>query len=287
MKSKNQIIVLMLLGMLMINACNNNPNISEASMLESNASPLPDTTLGNERIIIKTAEIRLNVNKVEESIQHFQTLVNQLDGHVYHYEIDHEKQLADEVQHTLDSNILITNIHPTGMMKVKIPFAQSDRFISEVLAMDGDIDHFLLDENDVTEDIHEKKNLMLLDANGSTVNTKNKNASNTSIPSKETLIKRTTDFAKLNYQTKHLWFDIHFNGLSYQTKQMTLAPQSISTPFFIKAYKSLQDGWHGISFIVIALLKLWPLILMALIILFIVQIKGMKKGFSSIHTDVK
>ena len=181
------------------------------------------------------------------------------------------------MQHTLDSNIIITNIHPTGMMKVKIPFAQSDRFISEVLAMGGDIDHFLLDENDVTEDIHEKKDLMLLDANLSKANIKQKNGTNTSMASKESLIKRTSDFAKLNYQTKHLWFDIHFNGQSFQTQQMTFAPKSVRPPFYVNAFKSLQEGWLGLSFIFVVLLKLWPLFLISFIMLFIIQLKRVKK----------
>ena len=59
MKSNIQLIFIMILGVLMVSACNNNTDMVQSSMLESTAPSLPDTTLGNERIIIKTAEIRL------------------------------------------------------------------------------------------------------------------------------------------------------------------------------------------------------------------------------------
>ena len=124
---------------------------------------MADTALATERVILKTATINMDVCKVEESVLDLQTLVNELNGHIFHYEIQNDKSFQNEVLYTVDSSLFIDEISPIGLLKVRIPLASGDTFIAEILKMKGSINQFILDEEDITEDITEKKELMQSD----------------------------------------------------------------------------------------------------------------------------
>ncbi len=237
------------------------------------ASSLPDTATGDDRVIIKTADISMDVNSVEESVQAFQELVNAMHGHVYHYEIQNEKYVRNEVQHTMDSSIVINEIHPQGMMKVKVPVQYGDTFVSAVLKMNGSIVNFLLDENDVTEDITEKKELMLNDAGISHQKHKPGNTEEDYFDkeTKESYIARKAAFSKMNYQTKYLWFDISLKGKTYTDKQIIASAETVRTPFYVRATEALNNGWYGFSLFITLLLNLWPFFIFALLALIIIK----------------
>lgn len=254
-------------------SCSEMKSPASETTATTEASVLPDTTTGDDRVIIKTADISMDVNRVEESVQAFQELVNAMHGHVYHYEIQNEKYARNEVQHTMDSSIVINEIHPQGMMKVKVPVQYGDTFVSAVLKMNGSIVNFLLDENDVTEDITEKKELMLNDAG---IARQKRTPGNTEEDyfdkeTKESYIARKAAFSKMNYQTRYLWFDISLKGKTYTDKQIIASAETVHTPFYVRATEALNNGWYGFSLFITLLLNLWPFFIIALLALIVIK----------------
>lgn len=231
------------------------------------------------RTVIKTAEIKLNVKNIEQEIQSFQDKVNALNGHVFHYEINNNRSLEKEYQQSLDSSYQIYKVEPIGYMKVKVPVSQTDDFVQFVLSKNGVIEQFSLDEQDVTEDLQEKKELVNLDVN--TTTKKQTIASNDYDKyTKEEKIKRKTDFKKLAYKTNFLWFDIAMNGNTFIDKKIIASSKNYRTPFYVSALKALDNGWFIFSQLLVGFLHLWPFLLLTVLVLIVIK-KGkisFKKG---------
>jgi len=196
-----------------------------------------------------------------------------MQGHVFHYELQNEKQLQQEVQQSQDSLLQITSIQPGAMMKIRVPAQYGDTFIASVLKMNGRIENFLFDENDVTEIITEKKELMLTDARLSTekkTTTKDRHPE-IEAPTNESFIRRKADYAKMNYQSKNLWFDIRLKGKKYTIQQISARTPDLQIPFTVRAATAFQNGWYGLSLLITTLLNLWPLFVIAILLLLLIR----------------
>jgi hypothetical protein len=236
----------------------------------SNESFNLESNNDSSRMVIKTAEIKLNVKNIEEDIQQFQQKVNALNGHVFHYEINNNRLLENEFQQSLDSSYQIYKIEPIGFMKVKVPVSQTDEFVNYVLSKNGVIEHFSLNEEDVTEDLQEKKELIGVEAKTAVIKPNiasdkyNKN-------NKEEKIIRKTDFKKLDYKTNFIWFDIALNGESFIDKKIVASSKNYRTPFYVSTLKALDSGWYLFSQLLVGLLHLWPFILLGLLVLLVIK----------------
>lgn len=282
MQSSFKLAALCMLTAILLFGCaehNQSANLSSATNEEAvTTESTPDASVTDEdRILIKTANLSMDVDQVEESIHDFQTLVNRLDGHVFHYTVKNQKVSTREVQSTIDSAMLIHEIHPYAMLKVRVPVQHGDSFIQSVLGMNGTVSDFYFDENDVTETITEKKELMLADANPGATKAKSLKQQYFDKDRKEEYIRRKAVFSKMAYQTKHLWFDIQLDGLNYTSKQMISVAGKIRTPFYVRAFESLQNGWYGFSVFLTAILAVWPFILMGFVVYFAIRSRWFKR----------
>lgn len=253
-------------------ACSqDNQNFDKAAPSEiSNESFNLESNNDSNRMVIKTAEIKLNVKNIEEDIQQFQQKVNALNGHVFHYEINNNRLLENEFQQSLDSSYQIYKIEPIGFMKVKVPVSQTDEFVNYVLSKNGVIEHFSLNEEDVTEDLQEKKELIGVEAETAEIKptiASNKHEKN----NKEEKIIRKTDFKKLDYKTNFIWFDISLNGESFIDKKIVASSKNYRTPFYVSTLNALDSGWYLFSQLLVGLLHLWPFVLLGLLVLIVIK----------------
>jgi hypothetical protein len=241
-----------------------NQNFDKAASSEiSDESFNLESNNDSNRMVIKVAEIKLNVKNIEEDIQQFQQKVNALNGHVFHYEINNNRLLENEFQQSLDSSYQIYKIEPVGFMKVKVPVSQTDEFVNYVLSKNGVIEHFSLNEEDITEDLQEKKELIEVESKTAS-NKNNKNH-------QEEKIIHKTDFKKLDYKTNFIWFDISLNGESFIDKKIIASSKNYRTPFYVSTLKALDSGWYLFSQLLVSLLHLWPFLLLGLLVFIIIK----------------
>lgn len=220
----------------------------------------PELVSDTSRTVIKSAELSLRVDTVEKKIQQIQQKVNQMQGHIMHYEIQANKNYVDKVEYSLDSCYEINQINPHAFIKLRIPIGYTDSFIHQMLAMNMRLDEFLLDENDVTEDLYEKKEIADINISGKT---KPKTIIQQSYLEERLAekIKQKADYARLQHQTKYLWFNINMQGDSYIEKHSIANTKTLRTPFYIQAIYALQFGWQGFASFLLVLLNIWPFIL--------------------------
>lgn len=278
---KNLLVPTAVLSVFLISCGQSNSPYTSASATEeiTMSAAIPDTSVAvqNERVLIKSANLNMDVSQMEQSVQEFQSLINRLQGHVYHYTVKNEKIATREVKSSLDSTTLIHEIHPYAVLKVKIPVHQGDSFIQTVLKMNGTISDFNFDENDITENITESKELMLSNAGVSKNKTTSIDQQYFDQEAKEDYIHQKAQFSKLAYQTKYLWFDIQLSGLNYTNTQVIATQSSLRTPFYVRAVEAVQRGWYGFSVFLTLLISIWPFLAMGLVVFFTVRASWFKK----------
>lgn len=232
--------------------------VAEASA--PSAEALPDTSLAGPRTVVKTAELSLEVDRLEPAIQNLRAMLQPLGGHIYHYEMEQSELSRSENACHPDSVRQLRTFSPTALLKVKVPAQRADSFIGAVLHMDGRVQRFYSDEEDITEDLGEKRELMLSGVN--------RTGNRTEAESRqEEFIHRKADFARSAYRSRFLWFDVRMQGKPQTRVDILPAVQTYHTPFTVKAREALLAGWYGLASGLALLLRIWPLWLLLLAIL--------------------
>lgn len=270
--------------LLLIVSCKQYDKNSKAEIQAATASAIDEATqVDSARTIIRTAEIELQVDDVPQKINEIQSTVTHFNGRVTHYDINSNQTFQQEVACSTDSSTVIRQLSPVGHMKVKVPAEYSDTFVHALLSLDADIDKLLMDEEDVTEDLLEKKEL---------VNSYASNASKTTAlkgqmyddEKHEQMISRKSDYAKLHYKSNYLWFDIHLKGKPSIESHRIVSAKNIHEPFYVNAYKAFNSGWYVFSMFLVVLLNLWPFIILAVLLLVAIKKKWFRKIAGFHHT---
>jgi hypothetical protein len=227
------------------------------------AEALPDTSLAGPRTVVKTAELSLEVDRLEPAIQDVRALLQPLGGHIFHYEMEQSELSRSENACHPDSVRQVRTFSPSALLKVKVPAERADSFIGAVLQMDGMVQRFYSDEEDITEDLGEKRDLMLSGIPGR----KTGNRTEAETGQLQEFIHRKADFARSAYRSRFLWFDVRMQARPLTRVDILPAAKPYHTPFAVNAREALLDGWYGLASGVALLLRIWPLWLLLLAIL--------------------
>lgn len=225
----------------------------EAETVYSLATEVAPTD--SARQIIRTAQLQWSVRHIHETLQHIHDTLSYLQGHIYHYELNEPRYLEKTVQATTDSAYNLYRIEPTASIRIKLPVQHTQAFVRFMLQQPGNIQHFVLDEEDVTAQISNEKEIAELLAKQSS------NRVSQIDPIMHASASRT-----LLYKTQFMWFDVTMQG---DTQYMTVpveAPIAYETPVGVKVWQACLFGWRGFMQMVIGILHLWPLILIGLIL---------------------
>jgi hypothetical protein len=195
-----------------------------------------------------------------------QQKINELNGHVNHYEIKNKKNFQQQINTSVDTSCNIYNVSPMGVLKIKIPRANADEFITYVLQMKGELSSFLLDEEDITEDIEATKDLTNMYAG---VKDKKNIKIKTSIATSEEYIVTKKELKKQTYKSSFLWFDVNLKGNNYIYKEMIANAQTQRSPLWYSFTESVKSGAYFCVDILLGILKIWPAILLIVAVIII------------------
>lgn len=266
--------VLILLPIFFFSSCSDVNNDQSASSFEASAPSDSSVDLDEEgRKIIKTASIDLEVKQLEKAVLDLKAFLKPIHATVYNYEIDNESYEQDSYQHSLDSSVIVSTVNPKGSLSIKVPIAQADTFINYILSSDAQIAHLLIHDEDVTEDLWEKEqtsNVYSKSAKAGKGIGSSKNIgfdNSTSIDA----IKARASAAALKHKTNYLWFDIHLRAQPFVQTKTTFAPKVYRTPIHIGLVNAVSHGWHLCADIILALIGVWPVLLLIGLVYFLVR----------------
>lgn len=233
---------------------------AKSESIATDASPMDSTSKHetktyDSRKIIKTAEIQLKVKKIETQVNEIQQCMQHIGGHITHYEIKNEILHEKTRQTQLDSTCQQQEILPTAFLKVSIPKAQGDSFIRYMLTRDARIENFIMDEQDITENLQAIKENIAIDK------AQNLPFVEDRILAQEQQIQSRAQSNQLTFRTQSLWFDIRLSGESYAINQTKPLPPSEYGPFSVRIITAIKSGWEILAIFIIFLINLWPLLL--------------------------
>jgi hypothetical protein len=256
--------MLLAAGIFMLGSCKNKA-ANESSFKESSPGVGAATVTKNapSRQVIKTAALELQVENVHEEVAQLQQLIQSLNGHVYHYEMKSNREFINEHEVSLDSTRYTYRLQPIAELKVRIPASHGDTFIHAMLKNNAAIEHLLLDENDITDQ------LVLNETLNESNSTLTKDPDVDQLQIQNQLAHRKVNNQSLQYKSAYLWFDIQLQGRAQNISHLLATTHEYHTPIGIRLFHALDGGWQILANLVSACLYIWPIWIVGVILGFI------------------
>ena len=193
-------------------ACNQ-AEYDNAMSSESAAEAVTDSYSSEEssyeeekRKVIKTANISLEVDQLENSILELKTFLKPINGYVYNYKIENHSYEIDYFQKNMDSTTHVKKVSPQGNLSVRVPIQFADSFINFVLQNEAQIASLQIGDEDVTENLWEKKQISNVYSNSGKAQNHKGNSRNIGYDNNTAIdaIRAKATAAKMDYKTKYL-----------------------------------------------------------------------------------
>ncbi|WP_326986366.1 DUF4349 domain-containing protein [Chryseobacterium sp. MP_3.2] len=298
---KNPIVKSLLVSTLFfsVSACNKNENSETAyrsADLSSESSVMMDsvstvaTLQVKEKQFIKTAEVSMEVKDVYESTIAIENTLKNLGGFVTSSRLN-SNIISENTYNTSDNDaILVRKFQTQNTMQVRIPTEKLGDFLTQI----NNLKLFLNSRNILAEDVTANIKLAELEAkrNAKIAGNIEKIANN-----KVKVILANENESEGNYQ-KNAAFQIS-DQIKYSTvellinePQMRIAEigvintsnidQKYGTNFFYEVKNSLIQGFYLIQKLIIGLLSIWPMALLAAIVLYFFKKRKITEKATSI-----
>lgn len=247
-----------------LTACNNaNFESSQASATDAYSSEEAAYDEDNRKVI-KTAQISLQVDQLEKSIIDLKSFLKPINGYVYNYEISNQSHDTDQFQKNMDSSVIVQKISPQGNLSIRVPIVHADSFINYVLQSDAQISSLKITDDDITENLWEKKEVAEVYAGSGKAQRRQGNSESISYDNNTAInaIKAKALAAKMDYKTKYLWFDMTLSATPFYSTTTTIAAKNYRTPMHVSLANAMSSGWYIFADIIVGLVTVWPLLLL-------------------------
>ena len=173
----------------------------------------------------------------------------------------------------MDSSVTIEKLLPSSNLSVRIPTAYADSFINYVLNADATISSLKISDEDITENVWEKKQQARIYNQSAKAKEHKGKAENIAFDNNIALnaIKAKATAAKLDYQTNYLWFDISMNAQPVLKVKTSVANHNYRTPIHIGFANAVRNGWHICEDFLIGIITIWPVLLLLGIAYFLIR----------------
>ena len=256
---------------------------SEAAALASNEVP---SLASNERTIIKKADIRCRVNDVFTATSSLEKLVTGFDGIVSDSRMENQVSEIKRLPYKIDSLKQIRSVTTTSRMTLRVPVAQLDTLLSAIAVQAMFIDTRSLQLSDVTLQYLSNE----LRSRASTENNTAQKASTLSRKTNDAMIagqyadERDKQQIERKIENLSLREQATFATLTvdlYQPErmdQLIIADMDkLLKPTFGQQLKgALGNGFAALQVLCIALVNVWPLWLVATLVLYLVRARRLR-----------
>ena len=256
---------------------------SEAAAIASNEVP---GLASNERKIIKKADIRCRVNDVFTATSSLEKLVTGFDGIVSDSRMENQASEIKRLPYKVDSLKQIRSVTTTSRMTLRVPVAQLDTLLSAIAVQAMFIDTRSLQLSDVTLQYLSNE----LRSRASTENNTAQKASTLSRKTNDAMIagqyadERDKQQIDRKIENLNLREQATFATLTvdlYQPErmdQLIIADiDKLLKPTFGQQLKgALGNGFAALKVLCIALVNVWPLWLVATLVLYLVRVRKLK-----------
>jgi hypothetical protein len=227
------------------------------SVMDSSAVTLMKQTDDPDRITIKEGSLQVNTNDCKKYTLDLSRIIKANNGHTSNYNFSQNRYLHTTQDFTKDSMYEVYKITPVTRIAMRIPAANKDEFVEQVMQLNGTIINFTFAENDVTQEYDNAINTNKLMTN--------KKAGIKEYDDAQQWTNNTTTPKELLHKQKYYWCQADVNGNSYEQKIAMVKPNSYNTPLGLSLTNALARGWQLVGILIVGLAYIWPFILISTI----------------------
>lgn len=253
---------------------------SETSVMMDSVSSVASLQV-NDKQFIKTAEVNMEVKDVYESTIAVENTLKNLGGFVTSSRLN-TTVLSENTYNTSDKDaILVRKFQTQNTMKVRVPTENLGDFLTQI----NNQKFFLHSRNILAEDVTANIKLAELEAKrNATTTTKIEKIEN----NKAKILLADENESEGNYQKnaafqisdqiKYSTVDLFINEPKVRVAEIAVTnttniDQKYGSNLFFEVKNALISGFYLIQKLIIGLLSIWPLLLLAAIILYFFQKK--------------
>ena len=232
-----------------------------------------------ERKFVRTADLKFKVKDVAKATYYIEDVVNRQGGFVTYTNLSSTIDNTSSTQVSEDSTLETTFYNVTNTMTIRVPNSKLDSTLKEIAKNIDYLDYRIIKADDValqllSNELTQKRVAKNVAREASAIDTKGKKLAETTTAEETLLSKQEASdnarIANLSLQDQVSFSTITINIYQKQTLKRELICNNKSTKeyepnFGIKVYQSLQFGWDMLETIIVSIVRLWGLILLALI----------------------
>jgi hypothetical protein len=236
---------------------NENAAITSTEADATDAASTGQKSINEKRIVVKKGDIQIETKDCNPYVMELSALIKNMGGHTTNYTLDANKYLYTTQNVSADSVNNIYKVTETANLEMRVPIAQADTFVKKLMRMQGSIIHLSLIEDDVTADYNVASGI-----ENELNNRSPKQQSNYGIVEK---VENSILKNELAYKSKYFWCAVGIKGEEKTVIITSLKPQAYNTAVHLRILESLKYGGQLIVHLMVAILNLWPFILLGLI----------------------
>ena len=262
---------------------------------DSSASPVSSSAAvvnkkDAERKFVRTADLRFKVKSVVKATYDIEDVVNRQGGFVTYTNLASTVDNTSSTQVSEDSTLETTFYNVTNTMTIRVPNDKLDTTLKEIAKNVDYLDYRIIKADDValqllSNELTQKRAAKNETRVANAIDTKGKKLGDIT-DAEESLVNKqeaadNARIANLTLLDQVSFSTITINIYQRQTLKRELICNNKSTKeyeptFGVKIFESLQFGWDMLETIIVSILKLWGLILLALVAYIIYRKYGHK-----------
>lgn len=276
--------------------------MSEISSVESkipNSSAAVENNADSSRSFIRTAEMKFKVKDVFEATSGIEDITATHGGFVTYTNLTSSTDEVKKVSISADSSAETTFYTVANSITLRVPNKNLDSLLKDVSRSIDHLDFRIIKADDVALQLlankkainrntkSEKRISQAIDAKGKVLNS--------IIDAEQTLLNRNEEIDEKDMSNLSLKDQIDFSTVQLSVYQRRASKvELVATEKYFAEYKapfgshlkdSLLTGWLILELLLLAILKIWPLILIGLTIGFVYKRNKFKRRVLAAHSS--
>jgi len=220
--------------------------------------------------LVKTADIRFKVKNVSQASEDISALVSKDSGVVIHHKVSVSIEQTHDVPLNNDSLMRVLAFNTNADMMVKLPVEKVDNFLNSVTRMGiyvterrMDIEDRSLDYLEAKLKVRNRAELVAKERAGKVV-IKDPTAV---INLKDDLVDGQINNKRIDDAVKYSVISLNFyqSNTIYKEVVANDDPSAYDLSFFKRMSNSIDNGWHMLADLIVAITNLWAFILAAIV----------------------
>jgi hypothetical protein len=216
--------------------------------------------------LVKTADIRFKVKNVEQTSEDISALVRKDSGMVMHHNVSASIEQTHDVPLNNDSLMRVSAFNTNADMTIKLPVERVDDFLNAVTRMGiyvterrMDIEDRSLDYLEAQLKVRNRAELVAKERSGKVI-IKDPTAV---INLKDDLVDGQINNKRIDDAVKYSVISLNFYQSNTIYKEIIANddPSAYDLSFFKRMSNSINNGWHLLADLIVAITNLWAFIL--------------------------